>query len=270
MNTTIIPPQLRKVRWTGDGTPKVVTLTGDVEEDSADDFSNDFSEALSSGQQEILVMIHSTGGCVYSALKIHDIIKSSPVPVTTCVIGAAMSAAAFIFTPGSKRYMAPHSTVMLHDVSVDHFAGKINDIVVETKEMKRLNATMWRLMAQNCNLPDDFFKKKLASNQNTDAYITPDSAKQWGLATHIGVPRLETRVSVSTHVVCGVTGTGVPGETTLGKVGQSSETPDGSPGEKTSPPQKVPRPKGRKPKGALRWDEDNGNWVMRKRKRGEA
>lgn len=270
MNTTIIPSQLRKVRWTGDGTPKVVTLTGDVEEDSADDFSNAFSEALSSGQQEVLVMIHSTGGCVYSALKIHDIIKSSPVPVTTCVIGAAMSAAAFIFTAGSKRYMAPHSTVMLHDVSVEHFAGKINDIVVETKEMKRLNATMWSLMAQNCGLPDDFFKKKLASNQNTDAYITPDSAKQWGLATHIGVPRLETRVSVSTRVVCGETaGTGVPGATTtLGKVGQSTGVEN--PPAVVATPQKVPRPKGRKPKNALRWDGDKGHWVMRKRKRGEA
>ena len=91
------------------------------------------------------------------------------------------------------------------------------------------------------------------NSQNTDAYITPENALEWGLATAIGVPHLETRVVVQTRLVSQNT---VP-ENTASDKAQSPE----------SSPVKIPRPKGRKPRNAVSWDEDLGEWVMKKRKR---
>ena len=255
----IIPSQLRKVRWTGGEAPKTVNLTGDIDEENANTFATAFTEAMRTGQEIIPVVIHSTGGDVYSALKIHDLIKSSTVPVATVVTGCAMSAAAFIFTAGDFRYISPNSTIMLHDVSVEAFAGRINDIVVETNEVRRLNRAMWELMAKNCELDTDFFKKKLANAQNVDAYITPESAVEWGLATAIGVPRLQTTVSVRSELILTP-----PRDERLDKLVVEEEVSEaGAPHEVG-----VPRPRGRKPRDALRWDSVNGKWVMKKRKRG--
>ena len=271
MQSVIIPSQLRKVRWGNGGPPKVIHLSGDIDEDSANTFVENYNEAMQTGQNVIPVMIHSTGGDVYSALKIHDVIKSSHVPVVTCVCGAAMSAAAFIFTSGTERYISEHSTIMLHDVAIDFFSGKINDVVVETAEMKRLNQKMWSLMSENCGLEPDFFKKKLVNSQNTDAYITPQNALSWGLATAIGVPRLETRVSVESFLVTGKSkgGGATPTPATNGGGGAQDDnaSSSSSSGEESSPEANIPRPKGRKPRNAIAWDGVKGEWTLRKRKR---
>ena len=182
--------------------PRIVNLTGEISEETVDDVATALSKAVSSGQQRIPVVIHSAGGCVYTALRIVDMLKAVHVPVVTIVSGCAMSAAALIFSCGQERYISPHGTLMLHDVSLDMADGpsRVDDVEIESAELRRLNSKLWTLMAQNIGKPDDFFPRQFRS-KNVDAYVTPEIAKRWNLATHVGVPVLKTTISCATEMI---------------------------------------------------------------------
>jgi len=192
---------LKSVRWARGYSPKWVVLSGDIDEEKGLEFEAQFQQAVNCKQNVIPIVIHSMGGCCYTALKIVDTIRSSPVPVVTVVNGCAMSAAAVIFSCGSERYMTPNSTIMLHDVSIDFLDGKLADIEVETREMRRLNKRMWTLMARNIDKEDSFFDDKLTNKSHVDSYIAPQQALDYGLCTGIGMPRMVTTVVVQTEIV---------------------------------------------------------------------
>ena len=199
--SVVIAPTIKSVRWSSGHSPKWVVLSGDIDEEKGLEFEAQFQAAVNCKQDVIPIMIHSMGGCCYTALKIVDTIRASPVPVITIVNGCAMSAAAVIFSCGTERYMTPNSTIMLHDVSIDFLDGKLADIEVETREMRRLNKRMWTLMARNIGKEDNFFDDKLTNKSHVDSYIAPQQALDYGLCTGVGMPRLVTTVSVRTEMV---------------------------------------------------------------------
>ena len=58
-------------------------------------------------------------GEVYSLMAMISVIKHAEIPVATIVEGKAMSCGAILFSFGEegKRFMCPHATLMIHDVS---------------------------------------------------------------------------------------------------------------------------------------------------------
>ena len=194
----VLDPSLTDVTWAQDTQPSYVHLTGEIDEGKASEFETAFRTVLDGAQPQIVVMIHSPGGDLYSAFKIVDMIQASTKPVITVANGMAMSAAALIFSLGQRRYITTNSTVMLHDASMEGMGGKLKDIEAEAKELKRLNGAMWRVMAQSIGKQEEFFVE--ATRANTDTYVTPEKALEWGLATHAGLPRLVTRISVETAI----------------------------------------------------------------------
>ena len=199
---THIDPALKTVTFRRK--PRVVALTGDIGEAMVPEFELSLSRAVDSGQQCVPVLIHSAGGCVYTALRIVDMLNAAPVRVVTVIAGCAMSAAALVFSCGDERYIAPHGTLMLHDVTLDMGEGptKVSDVEIESNELRRVNSAMWRVMSRNIGKADTFFPEVLHA-QNVDAYVTPAVAKQWNLATHIGTPLLTTTVTCSTSLSMG-------------------------------------------------------------------
>ena len=86
---------------------------------------------------------------------------------------------------------------MIHPVSTTYFQdGAITK--VETKEIERLQDLYCKIMSGNTGRTIKFFKNRLEKNH--DVYMSPDEAKECGLATHVGDGRLVTRVSVTTEV----------------------------------------------------------------------
>ncbi len=186
---------LSSVEWT-DGFPIEVHLVGEITSISASEFESSFRDATKSGQEEIVVVIHSVGGCVYSAAKIVDLIKYSSVPVHTCVRGYAMSAAVMIFSCGVHRVIGNHASLMIHSASSGWFDGKSLDLKVEAYEVERLTNLMCDVMSENTGQTFEYFKDRM--DKNTDLYISPTEALANNLATHIGDIRLETNIVVKT------------------------------------------------------------------------
>jgi ATP-dependent Clp protease protease subunit len=177
-------------------TPIIITVNK-FDEDSAKEFRSKVAMAHNTGQKIIPVVIDSYGGQVYSLMSMISTIKNSELPVATIVEGKAMSCGAILFSFGEegRRYMDPHSTVMIHDVSSGVY-GKVEDLKSNTAESERLNDQVYEMMARNCGQPDEFFKEKVHAIGHADLYVTPKDAKDWNLANHIRLPKLDININV--------------------------------------------------------------------------
>ena len=189
---------LSEVEWKDGLFPIEVHLVGEITADSVSELETKIREAQRSGQKEIPLVIQSEGGSMYDALKIVDMILTSPVPITTIVRGYAMSAAVMLFSCGRKRVIGPHASLMIHTVSSSFMEGKLADIKVESQEMQRLNDAMCTIMSDNTGKRKDYFKKRL--EKNTDVYMSPQEALKCNLATHIGDARLHTNIVVESSI----------------------------------------------------------------------
>ena len=65
----------------------------------------------------IKLHINSNGGSIFAAMSCVDTIITSPVEVHSIVEGAAASAATLISVVCKKRYIKPHSFMLIHQLS---------------------------------------------------------------------------------------------------------------------------------------------------------
>ena len=96
-------------------------LTGEITEDNINACIKwiVYENLTKSSQKELTLYINSTGGDLYQAFGLIDIMRGSNYPITTIGIGSIMSAAFLIFVSGTKgsRYIAPNTGIMCHQFS---------------------------------------------------------------------------------------------------------------------------------------------------------
>jgi ATP-dependent protease ClpP protease subunit len=177
---------------------------GEIDEDMLSDFQESLEQAMSSPQSIIPIIIHSTGGDVYTLMAMLGLVeeaKKTKIVATVCM-GSCFSAAAVLFSEGTKgyRYMSPHGTLMIHDIAISEIDGKLGNVEAESKEMRRLNNILYERMATNCNKNKNFFKKKADTAGHTDMYINSTTAVKWKLADHERIPRFQMRFQISETV----------------------------------------------------------------------
>jgi ATP-dependent Clp protease protease subunit len=99
---------------------------------------------------DIHLYINSPGGSVYSGLGIYDTMQFLPCPVATYVLGAAASMAAVLAAAGApgKRYVLPHSRVMIHQ-PLGGAHGPATDIKIELDEMLRTQQQLYKVLARH-------------------------------------------------------------------------------------------------------------------------
>lgn len=173
----------------------VVIRVNNFNDEAVKEFIEQYEKCLITGQPFIPILIDSYGGQVYSLLAMISIIKNASLPVITVVQGKAMSCGAILFGMGSQRYMAENSTLMLHDVSSLSY-GKVEEIKSDAKECERLNNIIFSQLAKNCGHASDYFTNIIHTKGRADWYLDNKEAKKHRLCTHVGVPRLEVKVSV--------------------------------------------------------------------------
>jgi len=196
--TTRIDPKIKELELRQN---PVIIRVNKFNEDTAAEFATQMSMAHNTGQSVIPIVIDSYGGQVYSLMSMISAIRSAELPVATIVEGKAMSCGAILFSCGNEglRFVAPESTIMIHDVSSGAF-GKNEEIQSNAKETKRLNKLVYEIMADNCRKKRDYFTKEVQNRGRADWYITPKKAKKMGLADHIGLPKLDISVSVEINL----------------------------------------------------------------------
>lgn len=132
--------------------------------------------------QPINFYINSPGGSVYDALAIYDTMQFVKSPIHTYGIGMQASAAAFLLSSGEKgkRYVLPHSTVMIHQPS-SGTRGKVTDQEIDLKESLRVKHLLENIMAKNTGQK----QSQIHEDMERDKWLSAEEAKTYGLVDKV-------------------------------------------------------------------------------------
>jgi ATP-dependent Clp protease protease subunit len=139
-------------------------------------------ENLDTKQGRILTLyINSTGGDLYEAFALIDIMKTSTHPIRVIGMGAVMSAAFLIFASGTKgeRYAAPNTSFMCHQFT-ENMESKYHDLKATMKESDLCNAKMVKILQDATDLTSTKIKNKLLTA--SDVYLTAKEVVDLGVA----------------------------------------------------------------------------------------
>lgn len=132
--------------------------------------------------QPIHFYINSPGGSVYDAFAMYDTMQFVKSPVHTYGIGVQASAAAFLLSSGEKgkRFILPHSTVMIHQPS-SGTRGKVTDQEIDLKESLRLKKVLENIVAKNTGQT----AKKVHEDMERDYWMDATEAKNYGIVDQV-------------------------------------------------------------------------------------
>lgn len=131
---------------------------------------------------DIHLYINSPGGSVYSGMGIYDTMQFVPCPVATYVIGAAASMAAVLSAAGEpgKRYVLPHSRVMIHQ-PLGAARGPATDIKIEIEETIRTQRQLYAVLAKHTGKTIEQIEVDCDRNR----WMEADEAIAYGLADKV-------------------------------------------------------------------------------------
>ena len=142
-------------------------------------------ENLDVSREKILtIYINSTGGDLYQAFALIDIMKASPHTVRCIGLGAVMSAAFLIFASGHNghRYAAKNTSFMCHQFT-ESMDSKYHDLKATMKENDLCNERMVSVLKDATGLAPSVIKKKLLPA--SDVYLSAQEMVELGVADHI-------------------------------------------------------------------------------------
>jgi ATP-dependent Clp protease protease subunit len=133
-------------------------------------------------KKDIFFYINSPGGSVYDALAIYDTMQFVTNDIQTVGIGVQASAAAFLLSSGTKgkRFVLPHSTVMIHQPS-SGTRGKVTDQEIDLRESLRIKRLLEEIMANNTGQKVE----KIHEDMERDKWLTAVEAKKYGIVDDI-------------------------------------------------------------------------------------
>lgn len=140
----------------------------------------------------IIMYIDSYGGAVDALAGIISVMESIPNPIVTVVTGTAMSCGAILLSYGEYRYVGANSRVMIHEVS-SSASGNINDQKNSVAETDRVNIYWMNKLAGNCGKKNYSALKKYMTSEHRDVYLSAEASIRFGIADHIGIPKLSQR-----------------------------------------------------------------------------
>lgn len=133
-------------------------------------------------KKDIWLYINSPGGSVYDALAIYDTMNFVKPDINTVGMGLAASAAAFLLSSGTKgkRFMLPHSKVMIHQPS-SGTRGKVTDMEIDLKESLHIKKLLNEIMARNTGQK----LSKIEADAERDYWMDAKEAEKYGIVDKI-------------------------------------------------------------------------------------
>ncbi len=119
-------------------------INGEIDGDLANDFLSEFLFLEQESDRPITIYVNSPGGEVNAGLMIYDIIQESRLNINMVCTGIAASMAAIIVAGGQKgrRYILPHSKMMIHEPLIGSGVGgsatsikNISESILKTREI---------------------------------------------------------------------------------------------------------------------------------------
>lgn len=133
-------------------------------------------------RKDIMLYINSPGGSVYDGMAIYDTMQYIKPDVQTIGIGLQASMGAFLLSSGAKgkRFVLPHSKVMIHQPS-HATRGKVTDMEIDLKEGLAVKEMLAELFVKNTGQK----LSKIKDDMERDYWMSPEEAKNYGLVDEI-------------------------------------------------------------------------------------
>lgn len=128
--------------------------------------------------KDISIYINSGGGEVYSGLALVDTMNFIKSPVSTLCSGMAASMAAVILSCGEKgkRFILPHSRVMIHQ-PLGGVNGQASDIEISYKEIEKVKKELYTILSETSGQTYD----KVEVDCDRDYWMTSNESIEYGL-----------------------------------------------------------------------------------------
>lgn len=161
-------------------------LTGEINNESALNLVSQLMYLEETGEagEPVTIYINSPGGQINAGLMIYDAIRGSKLRINMVCMGMAASMAAWILASGQpgRRYILPHSKVMIHEPLLSDGVGgsattikHISDSILETRSL--LN----EILAKHTGKTSE----EVQEATGFDNYMTAEEAIAFGICDSI-------------------------------------------------------------------------------------
>jgi ATP-dependent Clp protease protease subunit len=132
--------------------------------------------------KDISLYINSPGGSVTAGLSIYDTMQFIKPDVSTLCVGQAASMGAILLSGGEsgKRYVLPHSRVMIHQ-PLGGFQGQASDFDIHAREILNIRERLNKLLAKHTGQPVE----RIQEDTERDNFMNADEAVAYGLVDRV-------------------------------------------------------------------------------------
>ncbi len=162
---------------------RIIFITGEIDDRLASSVVAQLLYLESQDRErEISLYINSPGGVAQSGLAILDTMQYIKAPVSTICIGLCASASALLLAGGEqgKRYILPHSKVMIHQ-PWGGVNGQITEIEIYYREGVKDRSIYAELLAKFTGKE----KSEILVDIERDNYMSAVEAKKYGIVDKV-------------------------------------------------------------------------------------
>ena len=133
-------------------------------------------------EPKIEIHIHSFGGSLLAGLAAMDAIESYKeyLTITTHIEGAAASAATLMSIAGTRRYMTPHSYMLIHQLSTV-FWGTYENFKDNQQSLDKMMETLMSIYRKKAKMPEKVMRHLL----KRDLWLNAQESLKYGLIDEI-------------------------------------------------------------------------------------
>lgn len=162
---------------------RIIFLTGPINDEVANTVIAQllFLEK-SDPAKDITIYINSPGGSVSATLAMYDTMQLIKCDVSTVCVGIAASGGSIVLIGGTKgkRYILPHSEVMIHQ-PLGGTEGQATDIAIHAQHIIKTKDLLNKMIAKHTG--QDY--KKVCDDTERDNFMNAEEALKYGLVDRI-------------------------------------------------------------------------------------
>ncbi|GLZ37745.1 ATP-dependent Clp protease proteolytic subunit [Actinokineospora sp. NBRC 105648] len=162
---------------------RIVFLGSEVDDDIANRITAQLLLlAAEDPERDITFYINSPGGSVTAGMAIYDTMQLIDPDVATWGMGLAASMGQFLLSSGTpgKRYVLPHTRVMMHQPSAG-VGGTASDIAIRAQVYAKWKLEMAVITAEQTGQTVE----KVTADADRDRWFTAEEAKEYGFVDHV-------------------------------------------------------------------------------------
>ena len=128
--------------------------------------------------KDVHLYINSPGGIVTAGMSIYDTMQFIKPDVSTICLGQAASMGSILLAGGTKgkRYVLPHSRVMIHQ-PLGGFQGQASDIEIHAREILKIRARLNEILAKHTGQSIERIEK----DSDRDNFMEAQAAVDYGI-----------------------------------------------------------------------------------------